>query len=86
MFADRVTPSYSGAKSAYIQGQWNSTHWLDDDGQELQYTNWEGGKNNPGPSRIYNIKIKQSSGGYYWKEATSGNDYVRHVFCGVILR
>ncbi|XP_052683136.1 uncharacterized protein LOC128163547 [Crassostrea angulata] len=83
---DRVTPSYSGAKSAYIQGQWNSTHWLDDDGQELQYTNWEGGTNNPGPSRIYNIKIKQSSGGYYWKEATSGNDYVRHVFCGVILR
>lgn len=86
MFADRVTPSYSGAKSAYIQGQWNSTHWLDDDGQELQYTNWEGGTNNPGPSRTYNIKIKQSSGGYYWKEATSGNDYVRHVFCGVILR
>lgn len=85
MFVDRVILLYFGVKLVYIQGQWNLIYWLDDDGQEFQYINWEGGMNNFGLFRSYNIKIKQFSGGYYWKEVIFGNDYVRYVFCGVIL-
>nr|XP_022308191.1 uncharacterized protein LOC111114197 [Crassostrea virginica] len=81
---DRTSKSYTHAKSAYIQGTWNFSHWIDDEGEVLQYTKWHSGMTFI-PSKSHSIKIKQYNSGYYWREATSGDLYVRNFFCGKFL-
>ena len=82
--SDRTSKSYTHAKSAYIQGTWNFSHWIDDEGEVLQYTKWHSGMTFI-PSKSHSIKIKQYNSGYYWQEATSGDLYVRNFFCGYFL-
>ncbi|XP_048755685.2 uncharacterized protein LOC125666555 [Ostrea edulis] len=82
---EKATPSYSSTKSAYIQGNWNSSHWVDDNGHELGYTKWKDvGYLKPGP-KVDSIKIKQFNTGYFWALTSSGRRYVRNVFCGMII-
>ncbi|XP_062606106.1 uncharacterized protein LOC134267917 [Saccostrea cucullata] len=70
-------------KSAYIQGRWNTTHWTDNQGRELQYTKWKAGLGVP-PAGKENIKIIRTQGGYFWTYASSGRN-ARSLFCGLII-
>lgn len=74
----------SDVKSAYIQGTFNTTHWVLDNQQLLPFTHWAPGEprmENPG---FVNIKVKQFSGNYFWQTAR-GAETLRHVFCGIIV-
>lgn len=74
----------SDVKSAYIQGTFNTTHWVLDNQQLLPFTHWGLGEprmQNPG---FVNIKVKQVSGNYFWQTAR-GLKPLRHVFCGIIV-
>lgn len=74
----------SDVKSAYVQGTFNTTHWVLDNQQLLSFAHWGPGEprmQNPG---FVNIKVKQVSGNYFW-QTSRGAETLRHVFCGIIV-
>lgn len=74
----------SDVKSAYIQGTFNTTHWVLDNQQLLPFTHWGPGEPRLQYPGFVNIKVSKVSGNYYWQTA-KGLRPMRHVFCGIIV-
>lgn len=74
----------SDVKSAYIQGTFNTTHWVLDNQQLLPFTHWGSGEPRLQYPGFVNIKVSKVSGNYYWQTA-KGLRPMRHVFCGIIV-
>uniref|UniRef100_A0A8W8MBP6 C-type lectin domain-containing protein n=1 Tax=Magallana gigas TaxID=29159 RepID=A0A8W8MBP6_MAGGI len=74
----------SDVKSAYIQGTFNTTHWVLDNQQLLPFTHWGSGEPRLQYPGFVNIKVSKVSGNYYWQTA-KGLRPLRHVFCGIIV-
>lgn len=74
----------SNVKSAYIQGTFNTTHWVLDNQQLLPFTHWGPGEPRLQYPGFVNIKVSKVSGNYYWQTA-KGLRPMRHVFCGIIV-